>query len=87
MESISLSGIPTGVTPLLLVVKPIADDTKIAVVAIGGVQFPDQEAEISSTGKAGATYQVSRKVNVINQYRIPTFMLDAITAVGNVLSN
>jgi hypothetical protein len=87
MRSIALN-IPVGVTPLLLVVKPIADDTGIAVVASGGPKFPTQAAEISSTGKAGGTTaQVSRKVNVINQYQIPGFMLEPVTAGGSVGSN
>lgn len=80
-----------GKNPVLLVVKPIIDDTKVAVLATGGV-FPTQEVQISSTGKAGdvtdvSGTQVKQKVNVINQYQIPSFMLDAVTATGNVLSN
>jgi hypothetical protein len=85
-----------GRDPLLLVVKPIGDntkdaDTQIAVVDTGP-HFPEQGVEISSTGKAGdlsgvSGAQVNREINVINQYQIPSFMLDAITATGNVLSN
>jgi len=92
MKSISL-GLPLGGgnEPILLVVKPIGGDTKLAVSATGG-NFPGQEIQISSTGLAGdlagtSGSTVSRKVNVINQYQIPSFMLDAITATGNVLSN
>lgn len=83
MKSISFN-VPPATTPLLLVVKPINDDTHIVVDATGGGNFPSQGVQISSTGTAA---QVSRKINIINQYQIPDFMLDAVTATGNVLSN
>lgn len=91
-KAITLNGVPGGVTPLLLVIKPIADDTNISVVASGGANFPSQAMEISSTGRAGdvsagATANASRTVNIVNQYQIPAFMIDAVTAGGNVLSN
>jgi len=91
-SGLDLSSFLGGVKqPILLVVKPIAGDTKIAVLTTGGV-FPNQGIEISSTGKAGdvtgtSGVQVNREVNVINQYQIPSFMLEAVTAAGNVLSN
>jgi hypothetical protein len=92
MKSVFLGSMSAG-TPLLLVVKPIADDTKI-VVSTTGANFPSQGVEISSIGTAGnvtgvgsSGAMVNREVNVINQYIIPSFMLDAITAAGNVLSN
>ncbi len=90
-KSIPLSGLPSG-TPLLLVIKPIEGDTNIVVVANGGNSFPDQALEISSTGKAGdvsagATANASRTINMVNQYQVPAFMLEAVTAGGNVLSN
>lgn len=85
--SVPLGG---GNVPLLLVVKPIAGDTKIVVSATGGI-FPDQETEISSTGRAGnvssSTSSVNREVNVISQYQPPAFMMEAVTSAGSVLSN
>jgi hypothetical protein len=78
-----------GKQPLLLVVKPVADDTKTAVSAGGGVTFPSQGVEISSIGKAGDVTgsSIDREVNVVNQYQVPSFMLEAVTAGGSVLSN
>jgi len=92
MRSITLSGLTlSGVTPLLLAVKPMADDTRIAVTGSGGV-FPVQGKEITSVGKAGGDVtsvesKVSRKIKVVDTYRMPPFMMDAVTATGSVLGN
>jgi hypothetical protein len=91
MKQITLGSLPlAGVQPMLLAVKPIGSSTKMVTMA--DAVFPDQEMEISSTGRAGDVQsttgvRVNREVNVINQYQIPSFMMEAVTAAGNVLSN
>ena len=88
MKVVPVGSIPLSGKPLLLVVRPIADDTKVAV-AVTGVNFPSQGSEISSKGESGdvAGGAVNRVVNVVNQYQVPSFMLEAVTSSGNVLSN
>lgn len=87
---LSLPAIAGG-KPLLLAVKPIAADTLIVVA--GNAVFPVQGKELSSTGITGniaegqTEAQVSRKIKVFNQYTVPAFMLEAITAADQVLSN
>ena len=93
MKGVPLSLVlnPATITPLLLVVKPIAADTLFTMVGVGG-SFPNQAIEISSTGKAGnlsvaGGVQVNQKVKVVNQFQASPFMLDAVTATGNIFSN
>lgn len=76
----------TGIKPLLLVVKPIGDSAKIAFIS--SAIFPKQAEEISSLGQAGnPSAPVNRNIKVINQYQVPSFLLEAVTASGSVLSN
>jgi Tfp pilus assembly protein PilX len=89
--SLPLTLNPGTVMPLLLAVKPIGNGTHIAVLGTGGT-FPAQGEEIRSTGTAGdltvgSNANVNRKVRVVNQYFVPAFMLDAITAVNDVNDN
>lgn len=81
-------------TPVLLAITPIgASAQSISVVGGVGLTFPVQGEEITSVGHAGAVSsdsqmnQVNSQVKVFNQYRVPAFMLDAITSSGSVLSN
>lgn len=74
-------------SPLLVVVKPIAGNTNISLVGQTGLAFPFQGVEISSTGRAGdLSSGVNRKVKVLNRYMVPSFLLEAITAGGEVSS-
>lgn len=74
----------TGDNPLLLAVTPIGGGTRIRIVSDStSNSFPPQGEEIVSTGIAG---DVSRKVTVERRYKVPTFMLEAVTAVGMVSS-
>lgn len=70
--------------PLLLSLTPILASAKMEVS--GSDTFPIQGERITSTGMAGdvESAPVLRKVRVMNQYQIPYFMLEAITAKGNV---
>lgn len=84
---------PATITPLLIAVKPIGDDTRITQVGIGG-SFPNQAIQISSVGRAGnvsagaaAQTNVNQNVTIVNQYQLPGFMMDAVTATGNIFSN
>ncbi|MFA5750074.1 MAG: hypothetical protein WC895_02545 [Candidatus Shapirobacteria bacterium] len=70
-----------GNIPILVAVTPVGFQTKI--ILTGPVPFPVQGEEISSTGQVGS---VNTVVRVINKYQVPTFMLEAITAGGDVLS-
>jgi hypothetical protein len=82
----------TPSTTLLLAVTPIGESTNIKVVGKGDT-FPIQGEKITSVGRAGNVSastnanQVSSQVRVFNQYKVPPFMLDAITAGDSVLSN
>jgi hypothetical protein len=69
-----------GNTPLLVAVKPIGFATKMAM--LGNANFPVQGEEITSTGTVGN--DISQVVKIFNQYQVPVFMLDSITAAGNV---
>lgn len=72
-----------GNVPLLLAVRPIGTSTRLAITGSGSL-FPSQGEEITSTGRIGSG--VLQKVKIYNQYRIPSFMIDGVTA-NNVLSN
>ena len=77
----------SGMSPLLLVVKPIGNGGRFYLLGDGQL-FPIQGVNISATGKVGdVNTGVKRKVNVIQTYQMPSFALEAITAFGNVLSN
>ena len=71
-------------TPLLLALTPILGSAKMSVS--GDDSFPIQGERITSTGSAGEVESapVLRKVTVVNQYQIPYFMLEAVTAKGNI---
>jgi hypothetical protein len=76
-----------GAKPLLLLVKPIRSGTKLYLLGSGSV-FPVQGIELSSVGRVGnVSTGVNRKINVVKLYKIPEFLLDAITTFGCVLSN
>lgn len=76
----------TGTTPLLITVKPISGNTNITIN--GNSNFPFQGEEINSVGKAGdlTTSGVNMKIKVSNRYKIPSFLLEAVTAGNNVTS-
>lgn len=76
-----------GITPTLLVVKPIGGGGRFYLLGNNGT-FPIQGISISATGVVGdAQTGVKRKINVIQTYQVPSFALEAITAFGDVLSN
>lgn len=76
-----------GVVPLLLAVKPMGSGARMYLLG-SGATFPIQGIELSSIGRVGdVSTGVNRKVNVMRLYQIPSFMLEAITTYGSVLSN
>jgi hypothetical protein len=76
-----------GITPTLLVVKPIGGGGRFYLLGNNGT-FPIQGISISATGIVGDVETgVKRKINVIQTYQVPSFALEAITAFGDVLSN
>lgn len=93
-KEILLAGAPiTGNTPLLVTVKPLYRGAYISVRTDTGI-FPQQGENISSTGRVGEVGAVgqsssgaSQTITVNTGYFIPGFMLEAINAEGNVLSN
>lgn len=73
----------SGDPPLLVVVTLISGGSRITLN--GTANFPKQGIEISSVGRVGdLTSGVNTKVKVQNRYRVPAFMLEAITAGGGV---
>lgn len=74
-------------TPLLLGVKPIGNGARFYLLGSGPI-FPIQGIKISSTGAVGdINTGVKRKINVQETFQMPSFMLEAVTAYGSVLSN
>lgn len=74
-------------TPLLLAVKPIGSGTRLSIV--GNANFPKMGEEIVSEGRAGDVEEdegvvVRRKVVVQKRFPVPSFMVDALTARGNI---
>jgi len=83
MKEVEISNIPlSGNTPLLVTIRPIGGST--SMVLLGTSNFPSQGEEITSTGVSGNN--VSQVVKVFDQYRVPDFMIDGVTA-NSVLSN
>lgn len=82
---IDLAGVMTGVggTGLLVVARPYGNNSPMVLKGSATSDFPNQGVEISSMGYAG---EVKRRVSVWRSYRVPTFLLDAVTAKGRVLS-
>jgi len=82
-ESGSCYSVMTGNNSLLLTVTPIfktAGSTTITVEKISN--FPKQGEDLTATGKVGdQTTGVSRKVRVRIGYKVPAFMLDALTTL------
>ena len=64
---------------LLISVMPIGSNNKIKLT--GGVKFPVQGEEISSTGLISG---VNNTVTVLNKYVLPTFLLEAVSSDGDV---
>jgi hypothetical protein len=64
---------------LLLSVIPLGKSVKLELT--GGVNFPVQGEEISSTGKVSG---VNNTVTVVNKYVVPEFLLEAVSSGGDV---
>jgi hypothetical protein len=83
-NNLCIDNIATGTKPILMVFTPIASSTRFT---INGMNFfPLQGQEVVSMGQAGdlETLPINRQVTVKNVYSIPSFMLEAITAGGDV---
>ena len=72
--------------PLLISVTPLFNGTQISMK--GDSDFPSQGEEITSVGRAGDLSDggVNNKVTVVKGYKMPFFMIDAVTAGSRVLS-
>jgi hypothetical protein len=79
---VDVSSLLSG-TPLLLSVTPLSSGTNLRLK--GNANFPSQGEEIRAVGTVDDA--VNQKVRVSKRFYIPEFMLDGITAGGNVLSN
>jgi hypothetical protein len=78
--------------PLLIAATPIGGSTSLTLrdrSTTGVHNFPLQGEEITSLGRTGDITNssgVNSQVKVMNRYKVPAFMLDAITAGNSVLS-
>lgn len=72
--------------PIMIALRPIFDGGNFRIE--GSNPFPSQGKEISSTGKVGevSSGQVNKKVIVQERYRIPSFLMDALGAQGEILA-
>ncbi|MEI8067772.1 MAG: hypothetical protein WCG91_02330 [Candidatus Shapirobacteria bacterium] len=83
IKCITLTDLLNG-NSLLLAVMPIGDQTKLTLNNGGlGQDFPLQGQDITSTGNVGG---VNSQVKVSKRYKVPSFMLNSITAGGSVLN-
>lgn len=75
--------------PLLLVVSPIEESTRISIS--GTSSFPVQGEQITSVGRAGNTEAntgaATSQVSIVNTYQVPSFLLDAVSSNNSILSN
>lgn len=72
-----------AVTPLSATVQ----STRIVLHSASGENFPSQGEEIIGTGTVtteAASGTVTSMVRVYNKYRIPSFMLDAVTSLSSI---
>lgn len=83
-----VSIIPIPTNSVLMTVTPIFSGANLSIVGTGGT-FPVQGEEISSVGKVGEINagQVSKKVVIQQRYKLPGFLLDALSSEASVLSN
>lgn len=79
--ALTMTGV--GGTGLLVTARPYGNNSPMVLKGSATSNFPNQGVEISSMGYAG---EVKRRVSVWRSYRVPTFLLDAVTAKGRVLS-
>ncbi len=75
--------INTQAVPLLVAISPIFVGARINLEEVGGNTFPIQGQEIASKGVIG---EVSRRVTVVRRYKIPDFMMEALTSGGQILN-
>lgn len=68
--------------PVLLSIMPVGGtEARIQLNGEPGVSFPSQGEEITSTGWVQG---VNNTVMVLNNYVVPVFLLEAVTAGGNI---
>jgi len=89
-EQVVPANLGGGIKPLLLNIKLMKNSANLYLLG-SGQAFPSQGIAIDSTGRVGdvttSVSGVNRKLNVVRLYQLPSFVLDAITTYGNVLSN
>lgn len=76
-----------GNKSLLISVTPLFNNTRISM-SNSTSDFPSQGEEITSVGRAGdlSNTGVNKKVTVVRGYKVPFFMMDAVTSGSRVLS-
>jgi hypothetical protein len=76
-----------GNKTLLVSVTPLFNNTRVSM-SNAAYDFPSQGEEITSVGRAGdlSNVGVNKKVTVVRGYKVPFFMMDAITSGSRVLS-
>jgi hypothetical protein len=82
-DCVTVTGQGNLVTNLLLAITPIFNTGSSTVITVTrGIDFPAQGEDLTATGRVGdQTIGVSRKVRVRTGYKIPAFMLDALTTL------
>ncbi len=91
IQNIDLTIIGPTRRNLMVAVTPLGGNSKLVLGRRTGssATFPSQGEEIISTGSVPSTRSsesgsVTSRVRVYNKYRIPSFMLDAVTSLGNI---
>lgn len=79
-----ITGLPEE--SILLVLTPLYDNAIFTLKT--AITFPAQGKDIVSTGKTGnlEVVPISRSIRMIDRYKVPAFLLEAITAEGDVSS-
>jgi len=83
-NNLCIDSIATRAKPVLMVFTPVSASTTFTIEGMGF--FPLQGQEVVSKGQSGdlETLPINRQVAVKNIYSVPSFMLEAITAGGDV---
>lgn len=88
MKQITITELEVG-DGLMLAVTPLGANTKFVLQSPDANDFPSQGEEITGLGSVADETQssagtVTSRVKVFNVYKIPSFMLDAVTSLSSI---